>query len=306
MTQSPPPAAGATAAPADLGVIEAMRMGWRLLMADFWMLWLLAFVKGAVEMGIGLVTCCLCCLAPLVGFFVEPPLMAGLFRGVKRRVDGGPVDVGDLFSAFPMCYWSSVLAGLPVVAIDAVAAVAQNVAQTSIRLPIQIAHPLAVEFGTSEEEKVLVVLGTLAAGGLVALLATAVALVLIGARFLFQFALLALWDTPASGVEALKTAAGFIKTRFWSVLGLAVLFVLLQVAAGIVGLLACVVGLLITVPAVTAWYYITMVYLYRSWTGQPLVQPIAEEPPAYDPGPMQPTDIEPPPVPPTDVLPPGV
>ena len=81
MTQSPPTAADATAAPSDLGVIEAMRMGWRLLMADFWMLWLLAFVKGAVELGVALATCCLCCLAPIVGFFVEPPLMAGLLRG---------------------------------------------------------------------------------------------------------------------------------------------------------------------------------------------------------------------------------
>ncbi|HUU92470.1 MAG TPA: hypothetical protein VM238_14830 [Phycisphaerae bacterium] len=300
MTQSPPPAAGATAAPANLGVIEAMRMAWRLLMADFWMLWLLAFVKGAVALGVGLATCCLCCLAPLVGFFVQPPLMAGLFRGVARRVDGGRVEVGDLFAAFPMCYWSTVLAGLPVVAIDALAAIVQNVGQTCVRVPLQIAAPLADEMGASDEETVLVILGIVAVGGLVALLATAVALALAAARFFFQFALLAVWDTPQSGVEALKTAVGFVRTRFWSVIGLAVLFTLLEIAAGIVGLLACCVGLLITVPAVTVWYYITMVYLYRSWTGQPLVQPIAAAGPeadAADGGA---------PVPPADVLPPDV
>jgi len=299
MTQSPPPAAGATAASADLGVIEAMRMGWRLLMADFWMLWLLAFVKGAVELGVGLATCCLCCLAPIVGFFVEPPLMAGLFRGVSRRVDGGPVDVGDLFAAFPMCYWSTVLAGLPVVAIDALVAIVQNVGQTCVRVPLQIAALLADEMGASDEETVLVILGFFAVGGLVFVVMTAIGLALTAARFFFQFALLAVWDTPQSGVEALKTAVGFVRTRFWSVIGLAVLFVLLQIAAIIVGLLACIVGLLITVPAVTVWYYITMVYLYRSWTGQPLVQPIAA------PGPEGDAADAGAPVPPADVLPPG-
>jgi hypothetical protein len=297
MSQSPPPAADATAA-ADLGVIDAMRMGWRLLMADFWMLWLLAFVKGAVELGVGMATCCLCCLAPLVGFFVKPPLMAGLFRGVARRVDGGPVNVGDLFAAFSVCYWPSVLAGLPVVAIDALVAIIQNVGQNCIRIPIQIAAPLAEEMGASDEETAVVLFGIIAVGGLLAVLATAVGFALAAARFFFQFALLAVWDSPESGVEALKTAVGFVRTRFWSVIGLAVLFILLEIAAGIVGLLACVVGFFITVPAVTVWYYITMVYLYRSWTGRPLVQAIPA--PGSDAGAAG-GDA---PVPPSDVLPP--
>ncbi len=297
MSQSPPTAADATAA-ADLGVIDAMRMGWRLLMADFWMLWLLAFVKGAVELGVGMATCCLCCLAPIVGFFVKPPLMAGLFRGVARRVDGGPVDVGDLFAAFSVCYWPSVLAGLPVVAIDGLAAIIQNVGQNCIRIPIQIAAPLAEEMGASDEETAVVLFGIIAVGGLLAVLATAVGFALAAARFFFQFALVAVWDSPDSGVEALKTAVGFVRTRFWSVIGLAVLFILLEIAAGLVGLLACVVGILITVPAVTVWYYITMVYLYRSWTGRPLVQPI----PA--PGPDAGAAGGDAPVPPSDVLPP--
>ena len=299
MSQSPPTTAGDAAAAADLGVIDAMRMGWRLLMADFWMLWLLAFVKGAVELGVGLATCCLCCLAPIVGFFVEPPLMAGLFRGVARRVDGDPVNVGDLFAAFSVCYWPSVLAGLPVVAIDGLAAIIQNVGQNCIRIPIQIAAPLAEEMGASDEETAVVLVGIIAVGGLLAVLATAVVFALAAARFFFQFALLAVWDSPESGVEALKTAVRFVRTRFWSVIGLAVLFILLEIAAGLVGLLACVVGIFITVPAVTVWYYITMVYLYRSWTGQPLVQPMAA------PGPDAGAAGGEPPVPPSDVLPPG-
>ena len=185
-------------------------------------------------------------------------------------------------------------------AIDAFAATVQNVGQTCIRVPLQIAAPLADEMGASDEKTALVVLGIVAAGILVFLVMTAVGLALAAARFFFQFALLAVWDSPESGVEALKTAVGFVRTRFWPVIGLAVLFILLEIAAGIVGLLACCVGLLITVPAVTVWYYVTMVYLYRSWTGQPLVQPIAARGPDAD------AAEGGAPVPPAGVLPPEV
>jgi uncharacterized membrane protein len=56
-------------------------------------------------------------------------------------------------------------------------------------------------------------------------------------------------------------------------IGLSLLFFVIGIGAALVGLLACVVGLLITLPAVWMWHQITLVYLYRSWTGQPLVQP---------------------------------
>ncbi|MBM4019681.1 MAG: hypothetical protein FJ288_15400, partial [Planctomycetes bacterium] len=36
--------AGAASAVRPLGVIEAVGMGWRLMMSDFWRLWLPAFV----------------------------------------------------------------------------------------------------------------------------------------------------------------------------------------------------------------------------------------------------------------------
>jgi hypothetical protein len=49
-------------------------------------------------------------------------------------------------------------------------------------------------------------------------------------------------------------------------------------------------------PAFMVWQTATMIYLYRSWTNQPLVQPLAAgvaEPPAGG-GPVPPTSIEPP------------
>jgi uncharacterized membrane protein len=117
-------------------------------------------------------------------------------------------------------------------------------------------------------------------------------LALLIVRLFFTFTLLAIWDRQDSGVEALKISMRLVKEHFWSVLGLTLLFVPIGIGAFLVGVLACIVGLLITIPAVTMWYKITLVYLYRSWTGQPLVQPLPEVlPPAFA-GPQ--ADVAPP------------
>jgi hypothetical protein len=246
-----------------LGVIEAMGMGWRLLMSDFWMLWLLALVLFAVLMGVGLVSCCLLCLAPLVAFFVQPPLEAGLFKALKGRVDGAAVNFNDLFAAFPECYWPAVLAGLPAMAIDG----AMQMVQLPVRIVAQCAEPLSRELHWPAEVMIPVIIGT---AGVVLLLIVA----LLIFRMFFAFSMLAIWDRKESGVEAIKLSMRLVKGHFWAVLGLSLLFVLIGFVATIVGALACLVGMLITIPAVTVWHQITLVYLYRSWTGQPLVQPL--------------------------------
>jgi len=257
---------------AALGVIDAMGMGWRLLMSDFWMLWLLALVLFAVMMGVGLVSCCLLCLAPLVAFFVQPPLQAGLFKALKGRIDGAAVNFNDLFAAFPECYWQAVLAGLPVILIDG----AVQVVTMPVRIFGQFAEPLSRELHYSAEVLIPVIIG---AAGVVILLILALAIF----RLFFAFSMLAIWDHKKSGVEAIKLSMRLVKGHFWPILGLSLLFALIGFAAAIVGLLACLVGMAITVPAARMWHQITLVYLYRSWTGQPLVQPLAA-PPAPDAG----------------------
>jgi uncharacterized membrane protein len=114
------------------------------------------------------------------------------------------------------------------------------------------------------------------------------------------------WDHPESGWQAMKDSVRVVKAHYMSSLGMILLFALIGLAAALVGILACCVGVFFTAPLVMVWFNATLIYLYRSWTGQPLVQPIAVEVPAEGAGPVAPTDIEPPPVPPTDVLPPGV
>jgi hypothetical protein len=246
-----------------LGVIDAMGMGWRLLMSDFWMLWLLSLVLFAVLMGVGLVSCCLLCLAPLVAFFVQPPLEAGLFKALKGRIDGAAVNFNDLFAAFPECYWQAVLAGLPVILIEGT----MQLVELPVRIVGQLAGPLSQELQWPAEVLIPVVIG----GAGVVLLFIVALLIL---RMFFAFTLLAVWDHKESGVEAIKVSMRLVKSHFWSIIGLNLLFAMIGIAALIVGLLACLVGMAITIPAVHMWHQTTLVYLYRSWTGQPLVQPL--------------------------------
>ncbi len=294
MSQGLPMSAGAPTAP--LGVIDAMRKAWRLLMSDFWMIWLLALVRHAVVLGIGMATCCLCCLAPVVTFFTHPPLTAGLFRGLMRRIDGRAVEVGDLFTAFQYCYWPSVVAGLPLILTEVAAQAIQLVIRVGGNLADVMNQSVFAEGHLSTQEA-MAVFGGVAGFLALVLVGLVVILVLAALQLFFRFALVAVWDTPASGADAIRAAWGILKTRFWSVIGLGLLFLLVFIAALVGGLLACVVGLVITLPAATAWYYLTMVYLYRSWTGQALVQPIAAAPPAPAGGPIPPASIEPAPGP---------
>ena len=280
-----------------LGVMDAVRMGWRLMMADFWPIWLIGLVAYAIQMGCGVVNAMPYiggCLALAVGIFVQAPLGAGLFFAVRRRIDGAPAQVGDLFEGFRERYWPSVVAVL---------------------LPMG----LALAFG------LLIFGGAVAAGGVmsgfgehlseddmlvvvgVAMLVLVPLCIVFGlVMLLFVFSQLAVWDHPESGWQAMKDSVRVVKAHYMSTLGLMLLFALIGLAAGILGFLACCVGVFFTMPVAMVWFNAAAIYLYRSWTGQPLVQPIAEEPPAEGAGPVAPTDIEPPPAPPTDVLPPGV
>ena len=252
-----------------VGVLDAIGMGWSLMFSDFWMLWVLGIVFFAVNLGVGIFGCLLCCLLPLVPFFVGSPLNAGLFRAVRRRIDGGTVQVADLFAGFqPSLYWQIVIAGLPVAGVDMIS----QVVQLSARLVINLAQPMVKErFLTGDIALGVIVLAVL--GGLF------LALVLAVVRLFFTFALLAIWDQPMTGGDALKVSMRLAWDHFWPLVGLVLLFALLGMAAVVAGALACCVGLFITVPAVTVWEHIALIYVYRAWRGQPLVQPQTAPPP---------------------------
>ena len=255
-----PAAPGQPAAP--LGVIDALGMGWRLTMSDFWNLWLAAFVLTLVMMAasnFGLVAAVL----------LQPPLMAGLYWLVSRKIDGAPVKMGDVFEGFQKRFGQSVLAMLPVT----LAGMVFGMAIAAVVLVIMfggagIGAAIAEESHSDEAAVAVVVIGIVLGGGLVLVLSLA----LIIFCMFFNFVFPAVWDHPESGWEAVRVSARLVRSRFWSVLGLTILVLLIAAAANLVGMLACCIGVLFTAPVAMVWQAATVTYLYRSWTGRPLIQ----------------------------------
>jgi hypothetical protein len=272
-----------------LGVIEAMRRGWAFLKGDFWPVWTVGLVAMLLMSAIGGasgIPYIGACIAVAVGIFVQPPLTAGLFLAIRRAVDGGKANVGDLFEGFRQRYWESVVALLPPQLAAGALAVVAGIGAMAMVIGASIME--GGGHGHGDEEALL------AALGIGALVFVPLALAVMVFSMFFIFAALAVWDHPGRGWEAARASMRLVWANFWSVLGLMILFGLVNSAAAFLGLLACCVGMFFTVPVVMVWQTATLIYLYRSWTGQALVQAGA----ADASGPVAPTEILPPPPPP--------
>lgn len=277
----------------ELQVMDAVRMGWALLRGDFWPVWVLGLVVLAINVGCGILG-----VIPYIGgcfslaeaIFIQPPLTAGLVYAVRRRIDGAPAQVNDVFEGFRQRYWQSVVTILPPIIVSVVWVI------ITAGIVLAIVAGLGIFNHPSDNEILVAVLAAVAVG---LPLLIALGLVLL----LFYFSLLAVWDHPESGWNAVKDSVRVVKEHFLSTLGLSLLFSVISFAVAVAGLIACCVGLFVTIPAVMVWSSATMIYLYRSWTGRPLVQPVAEGDAAPDVWPLPPEGAGP--IPPTSVEPPA-
>jgi hypothetical protein len=253
-------AANAGRAGRPLGVIEAMGMGWRLVMSDFWRLWVVALVQALLLMGANSV------LGIVAVVLILPPLAAGMFYVVARRIDGHPAEVGGLFKGFQDRFGEAVVGFLPVAGASLV---------FGMLLVFVIVAAVLAGIGlaaAAEHEAALAVLLVVLDAVLALLLISVLVLIVNLFTLFFIFLFPAVWDHPESGWTAAKASVRLVKEHFWSVIGLVLLFWLLGHAAGLVGLLACCIGVLFTGPFVGLWQIATVTYLYHSWTGRPLAQ----------------------------------
>ncbi|MEA3368509.1 MAG: hypothetical protein U9R68_10410, partial [Planctomycetota bacterium] len=276
----------------EIGVMDATRMGWRLLMSDFWPIWLLGLVVVAIQMGcslVGSIPYIGGCFSLALAIFVQPPLYAGLFYAVVRVIDGQKAMAGQVFEGFRQRFWPSVVANLLPVAIGFGFGLVVG--------GLIFGMAFAAEGAGGDEEAFVII---------AVLVAIPLAVILALVMLLFVFSMLAVWDYPESGWEAMKASVRVVKAHYLSTLGAALLFGLIGLGAYLAGLIACCVGIFFTMPVVMVWFTAALVYLYRAWTGQPLTQALAEgaadefpPPPGegYEggEGPVPPSDIEPPP-----------
>ena len=263
---------------ARLGVIDAYRLGWRFMKKDFWHHWVLAFVFLLLLMASGFV--------PFGQFIAGPPLAAGFMYVLMQRIDGRALGVGGLFEGFKQRFAQSIVSLLPVLIVWFVLTIFYLAAYFILVFPIFMSvgpdHPLDMQKFFSIFIPFIVFVSI---GG-----------ILVNVFYLFFiFAPLAVWDHPESGWEAAKASMRMVRDRFWSVLGFGVLGWLIGLLFSL-GLIACYIGIFFTAPISMLWFGSALVYLYRSWTGRPLVQPIATGGPVIEggPGPIPPTDIQPP------------
>jgi hypothetical protein len=96
----------------------------------------------------------------------------------------------------------------------------------------------------------------------------------------FVFAMLAIWENPEDGWGAAKKSLRLVVDHLGSACIFGLIFAGLWVAAAVSGIAACCVGYFFTMAVFQAWHAASVVYLYRSWTSQALVQPLAALPAA--------------------------
>jgi len=240
-----------------LSVMECVSMGWALITQDFWAVWLVGLVMMAISLGVGLFG-----MLPLIGsviqigvmFFVTPPLQAGLAYAMLRKIDGGPAEVGNLFEAFRSRYWPSVLVMLPVMGLYLVTIIA-------VVAGVFVFATMHRSLSTTAQHTATM-LGVVLLG-VVLLIAILVAAFLTSAVW---FAFVEMWDGPTSGWPAFVAGLRVAKDNLGSTLGLAFMLGLAGAGAVLAGILALCVGLLFTMPFITAWITVAHAYAYRSWS----------------------------------------
>ncbi len=244
-----------------LGVMDAVSMGWELLASDFWTLMLMGVLIMLMQ-GV----------AGPASLIVGPPMMAGLYRLLGRRIDGETTQFGDLFDGFRERFGASVVAALVPFLATLAPALLWGVTWLLFVFGMAAvdAAPDEVAAIAAPDEAAATATAFVCAGiGLWVVVVLAVFVV----QMLFLFAVCAVWDYPASGWEAAKASVRLARGRFGSVLGLSLLFAAIWVGAYVLGLLLCIFGVLFTFGAVLVWHSATVLYLYRSWTGRGAVRP---------------------------------
>jgi hypothetical protein len=279
---------------AQVGVLDAIGLGWKTVTGDLSGFWVPIFVAMLVQTGVGFIGA-IPCVGVLVSlaatFCVTPQIQAGMFFAMRQRIDGAPRDVGNIFEGFRTRFGQSLVSMLPMYLLTFVGFI---VAFGTVFATVGLSALARSSVGERGD-----------AGAVVAMVVVLVPLVLamFCCGLLFYFAALAVWDHPESGWAAAMTSARIVSRHFFGMLGFALMSLLIGLGGMIAGTIALCVGLIFTVPFVMAWMMTSAVYLYRSWSGQPLVQPVGS--PAGPP-------VEPPPAawsqppndPPTDAPPP--
>jgi hypothetical protein len=240
----------------SLGILEALGMGWRLMWADFWPLWIVTIVAGLLFMATSMV--------PFGGLLAFPPIAAGYIYVLSRKIDGEVIASGQLFEGFRQRFTESLLSMLPLL----VAWIVLGLVIVGFCMIMFVPMFMVMgRRGSQPPDEAMIATFVVFEAVIMAL-----SLAMWFLQMFFVFASMAVWERPHAGWEAAKDSMRLVARHLWPMIGFWLLSLVLFYAAEFLGFVACCVGLVFTMPAVTIWLGLSLIFLYRSYTGQPLVQ----------------------------------
>ena len=222
----------------ELDMGGCLTRGWELFKNNFGLLFVTAFVVMLIEGAIGGLGA-IPVVGPvfsLVNMVVAGPLMGGLYYVYIQTIRHQPAEVGDVFAGFTRAFGqlffghfvTVLLAGLCLIPFLIILIVMLVPVAEQGQLSAQ--HVLSTLSGTS-----LTVLG-------VALFVCLIPMIYLQTCWLFTLPLII--DKQMDFGTAMKTSWKMVNKHWWQVFGLSLLIGLVNLA----GALACLVGLLFTVP----------------------------------------------------------
>ncbi|HVS83725.1 MAG TPA: hypothetical protein VHE60_18480 [Pyrinomonadaceae bacterium] len=203
---------------------ECLKEGWALIKDQYWLF-----------LGLALVTILIGQAVPIV---LIGPMMCGLYLCLFGKMRGAPVEFGDLFKGFD--YF---VPGLVAAAIQTVPMFIVLVPSYLIFFAFAIATLPHDRYARDQGPPAVFFVGLM----LFVLVIVVMALV-IHVLFLFAYPLIV--DRKLSGWDAIKTSYRAALKNFGGILGL----VLLNAGLGILGVLACYVGVFFVLPITFAAY----------------------------------------------------
>ena len=208
--------------------VECLKEGWALIKDQYWLFLGIVFVGIFIGGAVPLV---------LIG-----PMMVGIYMCFFRRMRGEPVEFGNLFKGFD--YFAQSL----------IAALIQMIPMVVIMVPFYIIMFVLMMTsmprggGRMDPDESSRFLFTFFGFELVFVVVIVAVAVVVNIFFMFAFPLIA--DRGLSGLDAVKLSIKAGKANFGGILSL----LLLNVAVGILGVLACYVGVFFIMPISLASY----------------------------------------------------
>jgi hypothetical protein len=207
--------------------VECLKQGWALIKDQYWLF------LGIVVVGV--------LIGSAVPLVLIGAMMVGIYMCVFRRMRGEPVEFGNLFKGFD--YFAEGL----------IAALIQMIPMVVVMVPAYIIMFVLMmtsmpRGGRMDPDASTRFLFTFFGFELVFIVIIVAVGIVVNIFFMFAFPLIA--DRGLSGLEATKLSIKAGKANFGGILGL----LLLNVALGIVGVLACYVGVFFIMPVSLASY----------------------------------------------------